>query len=292
VKIPCAGPNVCGLSTNFTTNMLRGETGCKTPVRLVVNTEYNSTSCGNWTATAFEYAGKCVSACDNTADECMLDGEEIPQCDPRLYTESTICYVPMPANVEVGLRNAFYGLNKDTGFRCLLTVLPQQNKSIGYQEAEGLFITDLMPEYDLPYCIGNTSIECIILWPCEDIQSIANRREEESTCGFLISRAIYSPMGVNDCKFFNGRDAVIVICWVICIFAEIKHAVYLYRNPEKQKPDYNIDVATEIIMLGVLSLVCELLFTLLFAYLVYHKFIKNKKYIAVEGQDADKTSPS
>ena len=219
VTVPCpASNNPCGLGSNFTANMLGDKNNCSAASsRLVVNAALNSTvACDDWTGNAFRHSdGYCVSACDNTADECMLDGSQVQPCMEESYARG-LCYVSMPVSSETGVRNAFYGLTVNDEFDCRIRVLPRCNSSAeGCFRYEGLWVGFSFPASDLPVCNGNLSMDCHISWPCSDsaLDGLI------SDCGFLrISDAMYrelrgGAMEAITCRWIWWRDMITCVLW-------------------------------------------------------------------------------
>ena len=225
VMVPCpASNNPCGLESNFSANMLGDKNNCSAASsRLVVNAALNSTvACDDWTGNAFRHSdGYCVSACDNTADECLLDGKRVPPCVGGSYAHG-LCYVSMPVSSETGVRNAFYGLTVNRAFECRVRIHPRCNASAGWCFLyEGLWVGFSFPDYNLPLCNGNVSMDCYVAWPClDDDHDISN-------CGFLgISDAMYRELrgGETDarvCGWIKGRDVVTCLLWVVCVVVRL-----------------------------------------------------------------------
>ena len=222
VMVPCpASNNPCGLGSDFTANMLGDANNCSTASRLVVNAALNdSVSCDDWTGHAFRHSdGYCVSACDNTADECVLNGTLVQPCVNGSH-ERGLCYVSMPVGEETGVRNAFYGLTKNDGFGCWIRVLPSCNVSSEFCfRHEGLSLGFFFPAYRLPVCNGNVSMDCYIRWPCFD----GADEDGISDCGFLrISDAMYrgvrgGAMESSTCNWIRARDIITcVLLWLTC----------------------------------------------------------------------------
>ena len=223
VEVPCLGLNPCGLGSNFAENLIGDKNGCNASSRLVVNTSVGvNSSCTGWTGHAFRYNGYCVSACDNTADACVLDGKQIQPCLNMTLglQQRSLCYVAMPVSVETGVRNAFYGLTVNAGFGCALRVAPQNISSIQTEFIEGLWITDEFPSYALPNCNGNVTMDCIIPWPCPPPPPAAPYVYvvPEKECGFMrISLLMYESMGVHDCDWVLARDIMTVMFWALVL---------------------------------------------------------------------------
>jgi hypothetical protein len=263
VKVPCPAPNPCGLGSKFIENLIGDKNGCQASSRLVVNISVDAnSSCTDWTDHAFRYNGYCVSACDNTADECVLDRKRIQPCLNLTlgHPQLSLCYVAMPFSVETGLRNAFYGLTANSGFECNYRVLPQNFSFIQTDFSEGLWISDEFPSYALPDCNGNVTMDCRIRWPCPPPAPYVYVIPKKE-CGFLrISQLMYESMGVYDCGWPLARDAVTVILWWAVV-----SLVWIGVSERHVRPD----VTKSLLVLLALGLVVVWEFTIALIFVCY-----------------------
>jgi hypothetical protein len=286
VNVPCPDRNPCGLGRYIETNMDNNRfSACNTQTHLVLNASVTKEeNCySSWNEYAFWLDGFCVSSCGRIDNQCVLQQQlpgttttttaTVPRCvtvrdynhDNAILSNSPeICSVPMPYNSFAGFRNAFYGMSRDIGSKCLAVTSncskspSSSSPSSSYMcvKIEGL---DLSPLVDpvlintLPFCMGDPNIQCKIEYPCDGDTMMTMSPIQPSDCGVLgTSYLIYTAMGTTTTSNYYCNDWLMTRDWITIFFFVVVFFLCLYGfYSETNHSDSNFRVWIVIAVVGM-----------------------------------------
>ena len=232
VQIVCPSPNPCGLGPDIDSNLdnaFLSCDSCQTQTYLALNVSANETNCAAWTPYAFVLDGYCVSSCGRMDGKCTLgNGAIIPHCNTTRETKINeiidispdICSVPMPSDTFTGIRNGFCGMSRVPNSPCLVSTNCTNGALCFIMEGVSFNILPYESSINVPLCKGDPSIRCKIEYPCNEPFEEASFNCSDNKLPPILSEAIYAPMGVRSCKWFEIRDTITVVFWalsLICI---------------------------------------------------------------------------
>jgi len=250
VYVPCLDRNPCKLGPDIHSNLDPKYFSCNTSRYLALNVSATADDCHGWTDEAFLLDGNCVTSCGRLENQCVVGGQAVPPCNGG----GGICSVPMSPYTFTGYRNGFYGLSRANGSGCMVTV----RATCSVLCPEGLNITAFQPDEQLPWCIGDPSLDCVIEVPCK-------RQCKRAVLG--ISEAIYTLFNVYDCGWFTGRDCLIIVIWVISLCFML---TVMNEHGDMSACRWLCIFVLGMIVFGLLSCVWEIMLGLALLYMLCH----------------------